>query len=169
MLKILSSNAVPQTGKARAVGAVVLATAFLLTTPGGTTASAHQLETPAASSASEPGRSDDGSARLTTQRFEIYYGTNCTSASRIYTGTTSTSGEAWVNDTFNRTTHGTSGNGQKIYHNAASIVVNSAIAVKISTNKGLTFNFRFQGNTGKCQNFPANVRNYNDHWLATIY
>ncbi|MFS2030059.1 hypothetical protein ACEN85_08115 [Curtobacterium sp. CT11-45] len=102
------------------------------------------------------------SAVAATPSFEIFYGPGCSSASRVYTGTNR--GEAWVNDTFNRTTHGIAGSGQKIRNNAASIITHNVQSVNIRGNDGVYIAFSTQGKCVSLDSPFGNRRNNNTGW-----
>lgn len=103
-----------------------------------------------------------------TPGFEIYYSPNCTNASRQYLG--QNFGEWWINDTFNRTTSGSAGYGQKIRNNAASVRLYSASlwiasASDMQTGKASFYKSAAYG----CFNLePSGLRN-NNVWWATGY
>ncbi|MBF4623410.1 hypothetical protein [Clavibacter sp. VKM Ac-2872] len=97
-----------------------------------------------------------------TPAFEIFYGVNCSSggsASRVYTGENAR--EGWVNDTFNKTTWGSAGNGQKIRDNAQSIYLSNA-RVRIITETG--YPDWEEQSYGACYNLPAGVHDHNIMW-----
>jgi len=100
-------------------------------------------------------------AAAATPSFEIFYAPGCKSASRKYSGVNR--GEAWINDTFNSTAHGSAGYGQKIRNNAASVVTHNAQSVNIKGNDGVYI--AFSGSTCQTLEFPyGNRRNNNIGW-----
>ncbi|MGJ1427768.1 hypothetical protein ACR8AL_03655 [Clavibacter sepedonicus] len=102
------------------------------------------------------------SAAAATPSFEIFYGLNCSSASRIYTG--ANHGEAWINDTFNSTQYGSAGSGQRIRNNAASIRTLNVQSVNIKGNDGTYITFYTHGNCASLESAYGNRRNNNIGW-----
>ncbi|WP_316289252.1 hypothetical protein [Clavibacter michiganensis] len=131
--------------------ATTLAVAGASILAGGTAASAATISSPeAVAAAAYP------------PYFEIYYGPNCASASRVYTGVNR--GEAWINDTFNNTETGTAGYGQKIRNNAASIRTWNVQSVNIKGNDGTYIAFSSQGACVPLDSRFGNRRNNNIGW-----
>lgn len=113
-----------------------------------------------ANAASESGAT--AAAAAATPSFEIFYGPNCASASRVYTG--ANRGEAWINDTFTRTASGTAGLGQKIGNNAASIRTFNVQSVNIKGRDGTYIAFSTQGACKPLDSPFGNRRNNNTGW-----
>jgi hypothetical protein len=107
---------------------------------------------------------DGDAGALATPWFRIYFGQNCASggtANHYYPGYNA--GEAWINDTFNDSSSGSSGYGQTIRNNAASVLVNSA-AVWISSDGGFSFT-AYNTSGSQCFNLgDRGQRNANTNW-----
>ncbi|MFJ8753956.1 hypothetical protein ACIREO_32215 [Streptomyces sp. NPDC102441] len=110
--------------------------------------------------------------------FQIFYGADCATAYRTYTGPTRTGEirkEAWINDTFNASSASSPGYGERIYDNAASAriqprtrvaIVDSADRVWWASNSSYS--------TSRCVNLAwgfgnVNIRNDNDEFRVTAY
>ncbi|MFJ3488536.1 hypothetical protein [Leifsonia aquatica] len=90
--------------------------------------------------------------------FEIFYSPGCTGASRGYE--ISNGKEPWINDVFDRNTHGSAGYGQKIYKNAASIYLRGTTPLAIwGPSSSMTWALS-RTDPGTCYNLGA-LRNQN--------
>jgi hypothetical protein len=97
--------------------------------------------------------------------FTIYYSPNCTGASRTYYG--KNDGEKWINDRFNSTAAGSAGNGQRIYHNAASAHAYGSgdfggTELLVEFDAGF-YADQILADEG-CQNLQPKFRNMNESW-----
>jgi hypothetical protein len=102
-------------------------------------------------------------AQAATPAFEIFYGPGCGgggTASRVYTGNNSK--EGWVNDTFTSSQWGTTGLGEPIRNDAASIYIsNAAVYIYVDGNDSPSWS---AASSGACYNLPDGVRNHNTQW-----
>jgi hypothetical protein len=101
--------------------------------------------------------------------FEIFYGPNCgggQTSSHVYSGVNF--GEGWVSDTFNTSGYGTTGRGQLVRNNAASIYLSHA-TVRIYTDGNSSAIAWEQSSGAGCFNFPDGVRNHNTQWSSFPY
>lgn len=90
--------------------------------------------------------------------FEIFYSPDCQGASRGYEK--SNGKEPWINDTFNRNTHGSAGYGQGIYKNAASVYLRGTTPLAIwGPSSSMTWALS-RSDSGACYNLGA-LRNQN--------
>ncbi|OQJ63052.1 hypothetical protein B5P24_08630 [Clavibacter tessellarius] len=108
------------------------------------------------------------SAQAVGPAFEIFYGPDCSgggTASRVYTGINQ--GEAWIDDTFDKTTWGSTGSGQLIRNNAASIYVSHAnVALYLDGSSYIGWDAQA---SGACFNLTDGIRNHNTRWKTASY
>ena len=96
-------------------------------------------------------------------QFRIYFARGCASAGHYYTGATAS--EAWINDTFNDSSTGPAGFGQKIRNNAASIYLYTG-TTNIRVWYGTSMIIPWEDFYGLYKCFGLSQANYNTAWSA---